>query len=72
MSTSNTTALRWRKASRSGTENGGCVEVADSMDGIVRIRDSTRPGAGTHVVPSSAFAAFLADAKAGVYDLQGS
>lgn len=30
----------WRKATRSGTGNGGCVEVAFAADGTVGVRDS--------------------------------
>jgi hypothetical protein len=58
----------WRKARRS-QHNGGCVEVAANLDGVVAVRDSKRPEAGAHVVGQSAFAAFLADARAGRYDL---
>jgi len=58
----------WRKARRS-QHNGGCVEVAANLDGVVAVRDSKRPEAGAHVVDRSAFAAFLADARAGRYDL---
>jgi hypothetical protein len=57
---------RWRKARRS-QHNGGCVEVA-RLDQVVAVRDSKRPGAGAHVVSRNAFAAFLADAKAGRFD----
>jgi hypothetical protein len=57
----------WRKARRS-QHNGGCVEVATNLGGVVAIRDSKRPGAGAHVVRRGAFAAFLADARAGRYD----
>jgi hypothetical protein len=35
--------LTWRKASYSGTNGGGCVEVATSMPGIVAVRDSKDP-----------------------------
>jgi Domain of unknown function (DUF397) len=59
---------QWRKASRSTSGNGGCVEVADNLAGITAIRDSQRPGDGAHVVDRDAFGAFLADAKAGRYD----
>jgi hypothetical protein len=59
---------QWRKAVRSGTGNGGCVEVAGNLPGITAIRDSKRPEDGAHVVDRDAFAAFLADAKAGRYD----
>ena len=57
----------WRKARRS-QHNGGCVEVA-TLGEVVAVRDSKRPEAGAHVVGRPAFAAFLADAKAGRFDL---
>jgi hypothetical protein len=44
------------------------VEVAN-LDEVVAVRDSKRPEAGAHVVGRNAFAAFLADAKAGRFDL---
>lgn len=59
----------WRKARRSQW-NGGCVEVAANLRGVVAVRDSKRPQAGAHVVGRAAFAAFLADARAGRYDLE--
>jgi len=58
----------WRKATRSGQANGGCVEIAGNLPGVVAIRDSKRPEGGAHVVRRAAFAAFLADVKAGRYD----
>ncbi len=42
--------------------------MATNLPGIIAIRDSTRPGDGAHIVFKNAFAAFLADAKAGRYD----
>ncbi|MGH3403014.1 MAG: DUF397 domain-containing protein [Streptosporangiaceae bacterium] len=58
----------WRKATRSTSGNGGCVEVALNLPGVVAIRDSKRPEDGAHVVDRAAFEAFLADARAGRYD----
>jgi hypothetical protein len=58
----------WRKASRS-TNNGGCVEIAANFPDVVAVRDSKRPEGGAHVVARTAFTAFLADARAGRYDL---
>jgi hypothetical protein len=58
----------WRKASRSTSGTGGCVEIAANLPDIVAIRDSKRPEDGAHVVEPAAFAAFLADVKAGRYE----
>jgi hypothetical protein len=44
------------------------VEVANLGEAMA-VRDSKRPEAGAHVVGRAAFAAFLADAKAGRFDL---
>lgn len=59
----------WRKASRSNGANTGCVEVAANLPGVTALRDSKRPEGGAHVVSRTAFADFLADVKAGRYDL---
>ncbi len=59
----------WRKATRSGGSNGGCVEVATNLPGITAIRDSKRPDGGALVISKTVFAAFLADIKAGRYDI---
>jgi Domain of unknown function (DUF397) len=58
----------WRKAARSSSGTGGCVEVASNLPGVIGIRDSKRPEDGAHAVDRLAFAAFIADAKAGRYD----
>jgi Domain of unknown function (DUF397) len=62
------TQAQWRKATRSGTANGGCVEIASNLPGVVAIRDSKRPEDGPHVVDRAAFGVFLADVKVGRYD----
>jgi hypothetical protein len=58
----------WRKAS-SSANNGGCVEIAANLPEIIAVRDSKRPDCGAHVVGKTAFAAFLADARAGRFDV---
>jgi hypothetical protein len=58
----------WRKASLS-VHNGGCVEVAVNIPGVIAVRDSKRPDGGAHVVDRAAFASFLADVKGGRYDI---
>jgi hypothetical protein len=57
----------WRKARRSH-QNGGCVEVAANLPGVVAVRDSKRPEGGAHIVGRAVFALFLRDARAGRYD----
>ena len=52
--------------------NGGCVEVASNLPGVIAVRDSKRPRGGAHVVAREAFAAFLADARDGRFDFAGS
>jgi len=46
------------------------VEVAANLDQVVAVRDSKRPEGGAHVVGRAEFAAFLADAKRGRFDLE--
>jgi hypothetical protein len=61
-------SAQWRKATRS-VSNGGCVEIAANLPGVVAIRDSKRPEGGAHVVPRERFAAFLEAVMRGQYDL---
>jgi hypothetical protein len=58
----------WRKSTLS-SQNGGCVEIAANLPGVIAIRDSMHPEGGAHVISGAAFAAFLADARAGRYDI---
>ena len=60
---------QYRKATRSNGADTGCVEIATNLPGVVAVRDSTRPEAGSHLVTKDAFTAFLNDVKAGRYDL---
>lgn len=36
----NLTGARWRKSTRSGSNGGDCVEVADNLADVVAVRDS--------------------------------
>jgi hypothetical protein len=51
------------------SQNGGCVEVAANLHGVTALRDSKRPADGAHIVGRAAFAVFLADLKAGRFDI---
>jgi hypothetical protein len=37
------TGARWRTSTRSGTNGGDCVEVADNLPALVAVRDSKDP-----------------------------
>jgi len=69
MSTTDLSSAHWCKAACSNGANTGCVQVAGNLPGVTAIRDSVRPQDGSHVTSKAAFAAFLADAKAGYYDM---
>jgi uncharacterized protein DUF397 len=58
----------WRKARASG-HNGGCVEIAANLPGVIAVRDSKHPEGGAHILARPAFAAFLADLKAGRFNI---
>jgi hypothetical protein len=56
----------FRKAS--GSETGGCVEVAADRDGV-RIRDSKRPDGDVLSCADGQWHAFIKQVKDGAYDL---
>ncbi|MBQ0904021.1 DUF397 domain-containing protein [Micromonospora sp. U21] len=37
----------WRTSTRSSSNGGDCVEVADNLPGVVAVRDSKNPDGGT-------------------------
>ncbi|KWV33280.1 DUF397 domain-containing protein [Micromonospora rifamycinica] len=61
---SDLTGARWRTSTRSGTNGGECVEVADNLPGIIGIRDSKDPTGPALTVPPTAWSAFVTDLKA--------
>jgi hypothetical protein len=56
--------LNWRKASYSGTNGGGCVEVARDLPGTVAVRDSKDPNGPVLAIASADWRHFIADVKA--------
>ena len=55
----------WRKSSYSSGNGGACIEVADGLTGVVPVRDSKDPHGPVLVFDAEAWAAFVADVKAG-------
>jgi hypothetical protein len=57
------TAARWRKSSRSGSNDGNCVEVADNLPDRVLVRDSKDRTGGTLTFDPAGWRAFVDLAK---------
>ena len=60
-------AAQWRKSSRSAND-GGCVEVAELVDAVA-VRDSKDRGGPVLVFTREEWAAFVAGASDGEFDL---
>jgi hypothetical protein len=58
----------WRKATKSGSNGGNCIEVAPLSRGRVGIRDTERPDQAPYVVSASVWDAFIDGAKRGEFD----
>ncbi|HEV2452378.1 MAG TPA: DUF397 domain-containing protein [Streptosporangiaceae bacterium] len=59
----------WRKASRSSSNGGNCVEVARNLRGAVAVRDSKNPDGPVLAFTPAGWQAFTAQVKAGRHDL---
>jgi hypothetical protein len=57
-----TSALNWRKSSRSGNNGGDCVEVAD-VASVVLVRDTRDRDGEMLSLTASAWRAFTANVK---------
>jgi hypothetical protein len=57
--------LKWRKSSRSNSNNGNCVEVATNVVGMVAVRDSKDPHGPMLSVSSAEWRAFLSTVRQG-------
>jgi hypothetical protein len=53
----------WRKSSRSGSNGGNCVEVADNLPGMVVVRDSKDKSGPVLAFSPTAWAEFVRGAK---------
>ncbi|MEV3920426.1 DUF397 domain-containing protein [Actinomadura coerulea] len=54
--------LHWRKASRSASNGGECVELA-SAPGAIAVRDSKNPAGGHLAITPESFKALVAELK---------
>ncbi|MBO4164780.1 DUF397 domain-containing protein [Micromonospora antibiotica] len=54
---------RWRTATRSSSNGGDCVEVADNLPGRVLVRDSKDRVGGTLTFTPEVWCAFVAAQK---------
>ncbi|MER7444554.1 DUF397 domain-containing protein [Micromonospora avicenniae] len=57
------TGAQWRKSTRSGSNGGNCVEVADNLPGLVAVRDSKDPTGPVLTFSPTAWTNFLWAAK---------
>ncbi|MEV4489450.1 DUF397 domain-containing protein [Micromonospora coxensis] len=53
------TGARWRTSTRSSSNGGNCVEVADNLPGVVLVRDSKDRDGGTLTFTLGAWRAFV-------------
>ncbi|PZF82482.1 DUF397 domain-containing protein, partial [Micromonospora endophytica] len=53
------TGARWRKSTRSSSNGGACVEVADNLPGVVAVRDSKDPTGPALTFTPTAWRTFL-------------
>jgi hypothetical protein len=57
------TGAQWRKSTRSGSNGGNCVEVADNLADVVAVRDSKDQAGPVLAFPPYAWSAFVAGVK---------
>jgi formylmethanofuran dehydrogenase subunit D len=60
-------SAKWHKSTYSG-QTGDCVDVAENLGDVVLVRDTKDSDGLMLAVPRSAWASFLAEAKAGTFD----
>jgi hypothetical protein len=60
----------WRKSSYSGSNGGGCVEVARNLPGVVAVRDSKDREGPALIFTSAAWIGLVQELKGGGLTLQ--
>ncbi|MFF2129676.1 DUF397 domain-containing protein [Streptomyces olivochromogenes] len=53
------TAVQWRKSSYSGDQGGQCIEIAETLDTTIAVRDSKKPTGPILTIAPAAFATFV-------------
>ncbi|MBV8995599.1 MAG: DUF397 domain-containing protein [Pseudonocardiales bacterium] len=62
--------VSWRKSSYSGAQGGNCVEVGQSADGSMLVRDTKDHGHGpVHRYTPAEWRGFIASVRKGAFDL---
>jgi hypothetical protein len=61
--------ITWRKASYSGNNGGGCVEVARNLPGLVAVRDSKDSDGPVLTMTPEDWRALTDQVKSGSHDL---
>lgn len=59
------TGAQWRTSTRSSSNGGACVEVADNLPGVVLVRDTKDRDGGTLTFSPAAWRTFVADLTRG-------
>ncbi|MEU8425085.1 DUF397 domain-containing protein [Micromonospora sp. NPDC048835] len=57
------TEAHWRKSTRSGSNGGDCVEVAENLPGLVAVRDSKDPTGPALTFSPAAWTSFVQATK---------
>ncbi|MER5535191.1 DUF397 domain-containing protein [Streptomyces mirabilis] len=53
------TAVQWRKSSYSGDQGGQCIEIAETPEATVAVRDSKNPAGPILTIAPATFATFV-------------
>ena len=64
------TNAEWRKSSFSGSNGGGCVEVARNLPGVVAVRDSKDRGGPALVFTPAEWRTFLDGVRSAEFSLR--